>query len=612
MRFLRIAASVAAVLFPGVQTGRAQELDAPPPAHLAAVDGAATLTRENLTEQVAPGLPLVPGDALRTDRGRAHVLFPDGSTLDLDEHSALDFLSPTVFRLTRGRLLLLAAGVDDPASASRFAIHTPSASVDSHGPGEYRVAVQSDPSGQRTELAVLRGSASLATDFGTAHVRTAERSIATGDARPSEPRPFNSARLDDFERWAASLHNDRLSTEPARPLPAELRAYGPTLDRAGTWQQDASYGSVWYPAVSEDWQPYDSGYWSSVPGYGWTWIGVEAWSWPTHHYGRWGHVRNRWFWIPDRLWAPAWVSWGAAPGYVSWCPLGYDNRPVFSLTLSGGRSPRGWVVVAQDRFGSARSSDRRIIGHDRLAGRPLPPRVRFAERPSPPVAAPHSRTLRAQRRDVPGRDPIGRSAPDRLATRRQGPPPTERPVALPPTAARRRPDSLRIPAGGADRPERRPSPSAQGQERRARDPQQPMEGARSRAVERVPRSADSPVYSNRPAPAAPTTRLAQRPSRTVRPPEPTVMTPERPLRGDRPAIDTMDRRARMGSPPATEQVAPPPSRTARPRRDPNVSAAPRRSRPDAGPAPAPPSARRRASPAETEADGGPRSSRRSR
>ena len=50
-----------------------------------------------------------------------------------------------------------------------------------------------------------------------------------------------------------------------------------------------------------------------------------------------GHVSLRpmglnaggaWFWIPSAGWGAAWVNWAVAPGYVGWCPLGWNNRPV--------------------------------------------------------------------------------------------------------------------------------------------------------------------------------------------------------------------------------------------------------------------------------------------
>lgn len=134
-------------------------------------------------------------------------------------------------------------------------------------------------------------------------------------------------------------------------LPTELQRYGPTFDQYGSWDYEPSYGSVWYPRVAAGWQPYYYGWWAPVPSYGWTWIGLDVWSWPTHHYGRWGFVRNRWFWAPGRAWSAAWVSWGYTPEYVSWCPLGFDGRPVFALSVAIGRPFGGWTVLPRAHFG---------------------------------------------------------------------------------------------------------------------------------------------------------------------------------------------------------------------------------------------------------------------
>ncbi len=128
--------------------------------------------------------------------------------------------------------------------------------------------------------------------------------------------------------------------------------YGGTFDRYGAWQHEPQYGYVWYPSASPDWRPYYNGYWAANRPYGWTWIGLDVWGWPTHHYGRWGVSRSRWFWIPERRWAPSWVTWAAAPGYVSWCPLGFDNRPVFALSVNVGNPWLGWVVVPRTHFGA--------------------------------------------------------------------------------------------------------------------------------------------------------------------------------------------------------------------------------------------------------------------
>jgi len=331
----------------------ARAQDAAPPAHIAFAEGNASLDREGQAQPVTSGLPFLPGDRLRTTGGRIEVLFPDGSALDIDEYSSVDLLSPTLLRVTDGRIMLLVSGAENPAGALRFQVDTPVASANTDGPGEYRVALLSGPAGLEAELAVLRGLASLRTERGSTSVRAGERSLARDLEAPSFPQIFNSARFDAFDRWSALRRDARMGTaQSAQYLPRELQMYGGTLDRYGAWQNEPQYGYVWYPAVSPGWRPYYNGYWSAYRPYGWTWIGLDIWGWPTHHYGRWGFSQSRWFWVPERRWAPSWVTWGAAPGYVSWCPLGFDNRPVFAFSVNAVDPWLGWVAVPRTHFGA--------------------------------------------------------------------------------------------------------------------------------------------------------------------------------------------------------------------------------------------------------------------
>jgi uncharacterized protein DUF6600 len=353
------------------------------PAQIAFVDGLVWLEREGQTEQATAGTPLVAGDSLRTDSGRVDVLFPDGSALDVDEHAAVDLQSPTLLRITAGRVLLTVAGVNNPSAATPYQIDTPVASAMTDGPGELRVALLSGPPGLEIELAVLRGSAALTTERGTTAVRAGERSLARDNEAPTQPRAFNSARVDAFDLWSAAQRSARMgSAASAQYLPSDLQMYGGTLDRYGAWQYETPYGYVWYPTVAVDWRPYSDGYWSSMRPYGWTWIGFDVWAWPTHHYGRWGLAQDRWFWIPERHWAPAWVSWGAAPGYVSWCPLGFNNRPVSGLSLTAGNGRAGWVVVPRTHFGWSSVRQWAIEPHHLPATTPF---VVQARAPVPPM-----------------------------------------------------------------------------------------------------------------------------------------------------------------------------------------------------------------------------------
>jgi hypothetical protein len=167
-------------------------------------------------------------------------------------------------------------------------------------------------------------------------------------------------------------------------LPQDLQMYGSTLDRYGSWRYAPDYGYVWYPMVAPDWRPYHYGYWDPVPSYGWTWIGADVWAWPTHHYGRWGFARSAWFWIPDRTFGAAWVSWGSAPGYVSWCPLGFNNRPVFALSNGYGNPWSGWTVLPRTHFGGRGYYAQRYA----VEPRHIPRNTVFVAQSTPPVAVP--------------------------------------------------------------------------------------------------------------------------------------------------------------------------------------------------------------------------------
>jgi hypothetical protein len=371
------------VLATAAPLGAQEASDAVEPAHIAYVDGEVTLVRDGLTETAGVNVPVVVGDHVTTTAGRVEILFPDGTTLDIDESTDVEFLAPNLLRLLSGRVLLTVAGINQPTGTASYQIDTPVASVQVERAGDYKITVLGASDGNRTELAVSRGYATLLTERGSTAIRAGERIAAIENGSVSYPQPFNSARFDAFDRWVAEHREVRVGARSAQYMPSDLRMYAGTLDRNGSWEYDASYGYVWYPTVPAGWQPYYNGYWSPMPTYGWTWIGLDVWSWPTHHYGRWGYGRkSSWFWIPGRTWAPAWVSWGSAPGYVSWCPLGFDGRPVFGLSVGATSSWRGWVVVPRTSFGvTGHSASRYAIAPHRI-----PRTTAFSVHSTAPVA----------------------------------------------------------------------------------------------------------------------------------------------------------------------------------------------------------------------------------
>lgn len=361
------------------------------PAHVASIDGDVMLQREFSEEPAIPGSPIVAGDQLRTVLGRAEILFPDGTALDADEHTTVELQGPSLIRVTSGRVILTVARFSS-GPAPQYRIDTPAGSAELAGPGEYRVAVFGTPETPQVEAAVVRGRAALSNNAGSVVLRAGDRSTAWADRAPAPPQLFNSAVFDPFDRWAAAQRDSRVGGgTSAQYLPPDLRMYGGALDQNGSWDYDTSYGYVWYPTVASGWMPYYYGYWSSVPRYGWTWVGRDRWAWPTHHYGRWGHANRGWFWIPGRQWGPGWVAWGAAPGYVGWSPLGYNNASLF--TFSAGFSTSwggGWVVVPRQHFGVyGRYADRYVV-----APRALPPHTPFVTQRQAPIPPPRQSVLR--------------------------------------------------------------------------------------------------------------------------------------------------------------------------------------------------------------------------
>jgi hypothetical protein len=221
----------------------------------------------------------------------------------------------------------LHAQAQDAQPPAYLALVTGEATLERSGETEPATANMPFVAGDRLRTAA--GHVEIAFPDGTA--------IEVGEY--SEVEAISSTRV---RQIAGTMDHVQRAVAPSRSatyLPQDLQTYGSTFDQYGSWQYDQPYGYVWYPQVGPDWRPYSYGSWSPIRSYGWTWIGAEVWAWPTHHYGRWGFAHNAWFWIPGRAWGAAWVSWSFADDYVSWCPLGWNSRPVFALSIG---SRRGW------------------------------------------------------------------------------------------------------------------------------------------------------------------------------------------------------------------------------------------------------------------------------
>ena len=354
------------------------------PAHLWIVDGDASIEREGRVEAARENMALLEGDRLRTERGRVDVLFEDGSSLAVDEFSRVDLLSDSLVRLLDGRIRLTIARA---ANILDYRVDSSAGSALIRGAGDYRIALSlrraADP---ELQVGVLRGSAEIANDNGRTLVRAGYEAVATERRIPSAPYTINSASWDSFDRWVEDLRDSRLGTQSSNYLPADLRYYGGVFDRNGTWDYVPDYGGyAWYPTVPVGWRPYSTGSWSFYANFGWFWVGSGRWAWPTHHYGRWGLAGGRWYWVPGYKWSPAWVAWGGAPGYVSWCPLGYRGGPVVGFGGAHYANPwTAWTVVPSRVFVHNISVPNHVVGYTSIA-----PAVRgqFVTRASGPAIA---------------------------------------------------------------------------------------------------------------------------------------------------------------------------------------------------------------------------------
>ena len=108
-------------------------------------------------------------------------------------------------------------------------------------------------------------------------------------------------------------------------------------------------------------------------------------------------------WIPGRTWGAAWVSWAAAADYVSWCPLGFDGRPVIGVSIIGSErwayrdhGWNGWTVVPRAHFGARGAYAHRYA----VEPRRLPSNTPFIAQSRPPVGLPHQSAVGSHQSSV--------------------------------------------------------------------------------------------------------------------------------------------------------------------------------------------------------------------
>ena len=179
-------------------------------------------------------------------------------SVDLDAYTTAELGSPSLLRLTEGRLILMVARARaNRQSAASYQIDTPWGSAVTSR--TRRIPRRRSPRGHETDpwnwpsFGARRSSPPTAD---RSSLRTGERAFARADGVPSRPEVFNAARMDTFGRWASARRDERLGrAASSRYLPTNLQMYGGTFDRYGAWENDAANGYVWYPTVDPGWRP---------------------------------------------------------------------------------------------------------------------------------------------------------------------------------------------------------------------------------------------------------------------------------------------------------------------------------------------------------------------
>ncbi|MBI4169352.1 MAG: FecR domain-containing protein, partial [Acidobacteria bacterium] len=384
-----IPAILAGVLMiaPAVATARADDEESGSTyARVRYVEGRLSVQRTEEGEVLEATLnsPIAPGDRVRALDGRAEIELADGSVIWLEEGARLDLrtLADIDNRYERNNVLALDEGsirinAAEPEEKDKvFRIDTEAGSVYLLSGGSFRI----DAGGDLATVSSSRGVAEVSGDAGSELVRTGERTSVRGGRAPSDPRPFNTLRMDDFDRFcedrlAVYLRHDEdeESEEAEENLPGEVRPYYRELSIYGGWRHLPTYGWVWRPAYYGSWGPYVNGHWTWCPT-GWVWVSYDVWGWAPYRYGRWDFVFDvGWVWIPGRVWSGAWVSFAVGSSYIGWCPLNYYNLPVFHdvrlinvVDIRVNRlNPRGWRFAPVGRFAD-RNLGRVAVRADRL------------------------------------------------------------------------------------------------------------------------------------------------------------------------------------------------------------------------------------------------------
>jgi hypothetical protein len=281
--------------------------------------------------------PLTIGDRVYSDLKALAELETAGLAVRLSNGADLTLTSLTdqvaQFGLAQGSIRVSTRNMTAPdGSASVIEIDTPNGTIVVQAAGDIRV--DSYPQNNSTVVTVTSGQVEV-TGANLDQVLGPRESVHLTGVNPVSARFVGLLppdALDQFDQYREGEYQNTVASEGQYVSPDMIGAED--LAQYGSWSDDQSYGSVWFPtSVAVGWTPYHNGRWCYIAPWGWTWIESEPWGFAPFHYGRWNRFGNRWGWIPGPpprvfgrpvrpVYSPALVAFVGGVGVTAWFPLG--------------------------------------------------------------------------------------------------------------------------------------------------------------------------------------------------------------------------------------------------------------------------------------------------
>ena len=272
-------------------------------------------------EPAVLNLPVTSRSAFWTGAGARAEVKAGSASLRLDAQSQANLLrlddGGTDIDVPRGSVSLRLRAPGDPAwqVAARDAVVTLAS------PGLYRIDV--DPVRGQLVALVFEGAADLSAGGRRVALPVGRQTVV--DLVAYQVIAQSDAMRTAFDEWNAMRDREQDRLQAWRYVSPEMTG-AESLDAAGVWSNDPTYGAVWTPtAVAADWAPYRYGRWVWMPPWGWSWVDDAPWGFAPFHYGSWIYANNAWGWVPGPylrrpVYAPALVGFHGSAGRIGFTP----------------------------------------------------------------------------------------------------------------------------------------------------------------------------------------------------------------------------------------------------------------------------------------------------